>query len=75
MDEEKKEVETSRELLIGLKSIKSYVGVSTDRAIKKLIQSGLPVRKQGCRYYSTKRAIDEHFYRLAFENKERAMEN
>lgn len=55
----------SEDNLIGVAEITEYTGLQTEDAVRKFLQFGLPAFVMNNRWYSSKRAIDEFFYRMA----------
>ena len=55
----------SEEVLIGLDEISDFIGVQSEQALKNFIRAGLPAFVFNRHWYSSKRAIDEYFYRMS----------
>ncbi|WP_319406165.1 hypothetical protein [uncultured Desulfosarcina sp.] len=58
----------SEEILIGLDEISDFSGVQSGQTVKIFIQAGLPAFLFNGRWYSSKRAIDEYFYRMSISH-------
>jgi hypothetical protein len=60
-------MQPSDDILIGAAEVKEFCRVQDERTMKNLIASGLPVFRLQGRYYSSKRAINEWFSRMAIK--------
>jgi hypothetical protein len=63
----------SEDNLIGVTEITEYTGIQSVETVRKFIQAGLPAFVFNNRWYSSKRAIDEFFYRLSIAHGHQAI--